>query len=177
MDSADIAIRPATVSDAAGIARVHVYGWLFAFHGEVPCSRITDQLVDTRTRFWQHAIENPLPRSVTLVAVQNDRIVGFCNHGSSGDDDAPENRGKIAAIYVDPSEMRRGIGTRLMDAALDHLSQERFRDVILWVLENNEIGRRFCERYGWKTDGTTKTDNIAHSEVREIRYRLELHNL
>ncbi len=64
----------------------------------------------------------------------------------------------------------------LMDACLDTLKQERFRDVTLWVLDSNEIGRRFYERYGWTKDGTTKTDTIGDAEVMEIRYHLDISN-
>lgn len=170
MEAAALQIRPAIASDAAGIADVHAAGWRFAYRGKLPQSFLDSLSNESRTRFWQHAITNPLPRSITLVAVQQDRSVGFCNCGPSRNPEASDTHGEVAAIHVDPALTRQGIGRRLMDASLNHLARQQFHSVELWVLDSNEIGRNFYEQTGWTTDGTAKTDTIGGVEVREIRY-------
>jgi hypothetical protein len=46
--------------------------------------------------------------------------------------------------------------------------------VTLWVLDGNDRARRFYEAAGWTAGGTTKTDVIGQTPVREIRYRRHL---
>lgn len=172
-DSA-VEVRPATVQDAAGIARVHVEGWRFAYHGKLPQSFLDALSVESRTRFWHQAIAHPLPHSITLVAVRRDRIVGFNTCGPSRDSEAPDDRAEVAATYVDPAATRQGIGHQLMDTALDHLTRQRFHEVTLWVLDNNDIGRGFYEKYGWTMSGMTKVDTVGDTDVTEVQYRLDL---
>lgn len=170
----NLAVRPATVEDAAGIARVHTESWQHAYRGLMSQAFLDALSIDARTRFWEHGVANPLPRAVTLVAVLDNRIVGFCSCGPSLDASMTDTTGEVAAIYVDPAMSRRGIGRMLMDAAVSHLAGQGFRNAVLWVLRDNAIGRGFYDRYGWTPDGATKIESIGGTEVTEARYRLDL---
>jgi len=174
MGESDIAVRPATTRDAAGIARVHVDSWRFAYRGLLPQAVLDDLSVERRTEFWQHAITHPLPHALTLVAVRGDQVIGFCNCGPALAADTPDHIGEVATIYVDPALIRQGVGRRLMDAALDHLAREGFTDAELWVLEHNTIGRRFYEGYGWTRSGRTKVEAIHGASVTEVGYHLHI---
>lgn len=61
-----------------------------------------------------------------------------------------------------------------MDAALAHLARAGFTKAILWVLEDNPIGRSFHERYGWVSTTATKTETFGDNEVTERQYRINL---
>lgn len=176
MNTTDVLVRAAIINDAEGIAHVHVEGWRFAYRDILPRVFLDTLSVESRSLQWRQGIKSPSPRSSTIVATMEDRVIGFCNSGPARDSDAPHTRAELFAIYVDPSEMRRGIGSLVLDACLDKLKQEQFSDVTLWVLDSNEIGRRFYERYGWTNDGVTKTDTIGGVDVRELRYYLNLGN-
>ena len=49
-----------------------------------------------------------------------------------------------------------------------------FRDVTLWVLEENWNARRFYEKYGFHLDGGTR--RYPKTQVPEVRYRIRLPN-
>ncbi len=170
----DVTVRPATVADAAGIARIHTDSWRFAYRGLLPQAVLDGLSTDSRTHSWEHGITHPLPRAVTLVAVRDDRVLGFCSCGPSLDSDAPDTRGQVAAIYVDPATSRQGIGRSLMDAAIDHLRDQGFTDAELWVMAGNDIGQRFYEGYGWKPSGRTQAETMHGVEVTEIGYHLDI---
>jgi hypothetical protein len=42
------------------------------------------------------------------------------------------------------------------------------------VLDGNTRARRFYERAGWASDGTTMTDDSRGFTIREVRYRRSL---
>jgi hypothetical protein len=46
------------------------------------------------------------------------------------------------------------------------------RDLALWVLEGNELARRFYERAGWRGDDGTKP--FGDSGLYEVRYRKQV---
>lgn len=54
--------------------------------------------------------------------------------------------GELAWLYVDPARSRRGIGTRLVQDALEHTG----RPVTVEVLTGNEPARRLYERCGFR---------------------------
>jgi len=74
--------------------------------------------------------------------------------------------GWIEALYVMPESWRRGIGSSLLQAAAPVLGS---RAVALWVLRDNERGRRFWEKHGFSPDGAEKEDLFGHVELRYAR--------
>ncbi len=74
---------------------------------------------------------------------------------------------ELAAIYVDPTAARCGMGTALLRAAVDG----RPEPTLLWVLEGNTGARRFYERHGFAWDGTRKLLHDLPNDVPELRYR------
>jgi ribosomal protein S18 acetylase RimI-like enzyme len=55
------------------------------------------------------------------------------------------------------------------------LRQRGYRAAVLWVLESNARARRFYEIAGWRSDGTIQTERSSGVELREMRYRVDLH--
>ena len=169
-----VAIRPAVPADAAAIAAVHVGTWQVAYRGLLPDEHL-DALDVARWRAgWQRLLTGERPRSATLVAVADERVVGFVDVVPSRDDDAAPDTGEVTSIYVLPTGWGTGAGRALMAAAVESLRSEGFRAVTLWVLRDNERARRFYERAGWSLDSAAKDDVVAGAPVTEVRYRREL---
>ena len=175
-------IRAATLADATAVAQVRRASWFAAYAGIIDpadiervtgpgdADRIREQM---RARSW----------SSTIVAV-DPAVVGFASFGPERDMfagwPAPVTEagaaGQIAevyAIYVHPDWWSTGTGRVLMDEALTRLRQGSYREVVLWVLEQNDRARRFYELAGFSPDGAV---NILHNlgRVPEVRYRREL---
>jgi ribosomal protein S18 acetylase RimI-like enzyme len=87
-----------------------------------------------------------------LLAVRPGAIVGLVEWEIGVDDDP--SVGEIHAIHVALEERGRGVGWRLLDAAVDALRDQGVRRAILWVVEDNVTARAFYERQGWAWDGT-----------------------
>lgn len=159
------------MSDAEGIARVHVFTWQNAYLGLIPGSFLQSLSVEQRTTNWIKNIESPLPKSHTFVAEINGEIVGFLGIGSSRENDLAD-QGEVYAIYVLPGIQGRGIGTALMQAGLQALKIEGFTSAILWVLDGNLRTQAWYESHGWKSTNRSKIDQRGDLALEEIEYRI-----
>ena len=62
----------------------------------------------------------------------------------------------------------------MMENSLTDLERDGFGSVKVWVLETNQRARSFYEKFGFKTDGLSKTEKREDFELREIRYGMIL---
>jgi ribosomal protein S18 acetylase RimI-like enzyme len=110
---------------------------------------------------------------VTLVAVDQDVVIGFAATGAARDDDA-RGRGELLALYVDPQSWGLGVGCELLAAARARLTEQRFLEAVLWVLVGNDRAQRLYLVDGWSADGLRRRDEVWGVTVDEIRYRRSL---
>lgn len=170
----EITVREATVADAEGIARVHVAMWQHAYRGQMPDALLDSLSVERRLASRVQVLTEPAPKSHSLVAVDGEAILGFCDVGASREEGAGEEEGELYAIYVAPDVMGKGIGSALIDEGVYRLRAEGFTHATLWVLETNTPSRRFYERKGWSADGVSKTEMWNDVPLYELRYGISL---
>ena len=96
------------------------------------------------------------------VADAVDRIVGFCI--------ANVNSGSIWALFVRPEYEGRGIGRRLMDAAVEWLWQNGVGEIWLET-ETNTRAEGFYEHLGWKRGKVETKDDCE-----QVRYTMKKGN-
>jgi len=118
---------------------------------------------------WSAAIR--VPSTQVFVAMQGEALVGFCSVMPSRDSDAGAAVAEISAIYVDPRCWRSGLGTSLLETAVESAGQRRFKEITLWVLAANVSARAFYEARGFVADGVTKTEELPGFSLFEVRYR------
>jgi len=170
-----ILVREAVEADVEGIARVHVQGWRESYKDFLSPEALAGLSVEERRRMWQGIFARPDPQAKTLVAETGGEIVGFARGGPVRAENADHlgAETEIFAIYLLDRIKRQGIGRRLMAGVLDHLRQQGFRSVGLWVLKDNDSARRFYERLGG-TPGPEQTFDLRGQSVVEIAYRFDL---
>jgi hypothetical protein len=62
-----------------------------------------------------------------------------------------------------------------MARVLEELVAAGHHEAIVWVLQGNERGRAFYERWGWRPDGATKEEpNGDAPPLVDVRYRRRL---
>ncbi|MBP2355150.1 GNAT superfamily N-acetyltransferase [Kribbella aluminosa] len=93
-------------------------------------------------------------------------IAGFVGIGPSRDPVGP-GLGELDTIAVDRPYWRQGVGTALMQKALDELATQ-YDEAILWTLANYPQGQNFYARTGW-----TLTPQ-SRDEGRQVSYRRSL---
>jgi GNAT superfamily N-acetyltransferase len=168
--------RSASPGDVSAIAEMHVLAWQVTYRGVIPDEYLDGLSVSKRSDNWRQIIaELDFPRNGAFVAVDDTQILGFVHFCPSRDQDASPNVGEVTAIYVHPDHWGDGIGSELIQLAVDSLEQAGCSSATLWVLDVNARARKFYERSGWTTDGATKEDQRSTFTLHEVRYARELH--
>jgi GNAT superfamily N-acetyltransferase len=171
-----VTLRHATADDARAIAEVHVAAWRWAYRGQLPDELLDGLSVDDREAMWAAGFLEPEDRGAVIVACDDDEgeVVGFANAGPSRDQGAPGTTGEVRAIYVVQEVQGKGVGARLIDEVERCLRGFGFERATLWVLETNDLGRRFYERNGWTWDGTTSDHQFECANRPIVRYARDL---
>jgi hypothetical protein len=79
-------IAPALLENAIAIARVHVRSWQVAYAGILGQDFLAHLSVEERAQRWNDILERA--ETQTLVACQDDRVVGFVSFGRCRDEGA-----------------------------------------------------------------------------------------
>jgi|GEM_PF-189963 len=135
-----VAIREAIVSDADGIANVHVAVWNSTYSQIVPQEFLASRTVPQKAREWRERLSGSVadPRKSTLVAVDADyQVIGFCCGGPKRD--GPENfDAEIYAIYVLDEHHGKSVGKDLLFNMMRQLHCRGFKSTMLWALTDNK---------------------------------------
>ncbi|MFT4217706.1 MAG: GNAT family N-acetyltransferase [Micropruina sp.] len=148
-------VRLALPVEAAQIAAIQRRAWSQQLPADVADSVFAGVDLDEMTQSWHAAIVRPpLAQFRVLVAVADDRVVGFAALGPSDDPDAePGEDGIVAEFAIDPLAQRSGHGSRLLNACMDTLRADGFERATWWVRSTDDALRRFLVESGWAADG------------------------
>jgi GNAT superfamily N-acetyltransferase len=171
---ADVSVRPARPDDVDEIARIQVDTWRTAYTAILPATVLAALDPSTAAAAWRAAVsEPPSPRHHVLVAQEGEWIVGFTALGPADelqpDDPEPTTTIALGPILVEPRWGRRGHGSRLLAAAVDHARGDGMTRAISWIPENDQPSRDFLTSTGWAPDGLARALDTGAGEFREIR--------
>ena len=168
--SARPTVRPAAPADARAIAEIRLASWRATYAGIVPAT-ILDRMDVARNETWiAGLIAEPQGRATLVVEDGEGRVAGYALTAPARDEDAA-GLGEVEAIYLHPEVLGRGLGRRLLQAAVAGLDAAGFESVVLWVLSENERARHFYERSGFRPDGAARMLDFDGTPIEEIRYR------
>lgn len=179
---ADATVRPARAGDVADIARIQRDTWRIGYAALLPADVLASLTPDRVEASWAAAVTAPpSPRHHVLAATEQDWVVGFAALGPADPADAegafsaepttPDSdaMGAVLVLLVEPRWGRRGHGSRLLAAAVDHLRADGFTHALAWVPEQDAASIGLYESAGWEPDGTARTLDADGHQVREIR--------
>jgi ribosomal protein S18 acetylase RimI-like enzyme len=170
-----VKVRRAVPADARAIAEVHVRSWQSAYRDLMPHDLLDGLSVADREANWSHALT---AGSRTIFAAETDgRLAGFCALSEpTRDQDEPDGVAEIGAIYVEPAQSRRGVGTELMNTALEHLTAGGWTEATLWVLRDNQPAIDFYTRLGFVPDGSEELYERSRAVGIRLRRALGAHD-
>lgn len=176
-------VRPARTTDADAVTDVQRRAWRHAYREIVPAPVLAQMTSEAATaewrRRWGEAVSAPpSERHRLLVAIDGgdasdagepaatpeaaraagaQTVAGFAAHGPVSDPDLDPNRvAELLTLLVDPDRLRRGHGSRLLAATVDHLREDGFTTAVTWVFEDDRVLRDFLAAAGWAPDGTRR---------------------
>lgn len=160
-------VRRARISDARGIAKVHVESWLSTYRGMIPDNYLDQLTCENRERLW----ERNIPEGIVFVAEVEGEIVGF----SSGSEERSGNyegfNGELSAVYLLKEYQGKGIGSLLVEAIVNELLAMNIRSMVVLVLKDNP-SRFFYETLGGAIIDTLEIE-IAGKNLSELVYGWE----
>jgi predicted N-acetyltransferase YhbS len=176
---ADVSVRPARPGDVPEIARVQVDTWRTCYAAVVPAGVLDALSIEIVQAAWQDAVTAPpSPRHRVLVAQEQAALVGFVAFGPAddleADDPDPATTVGIGPLLVEPRWGRRGHGSRLLAAVVDHARGDGMTRAISWLPEGDVASREFFVSAGWGPDGLARALDTGGGELREIRMHADL---
>ncbi len=141
-------IRPARISDAEGIARVHVESWRTAYPGILPEDYLAGLSYKQRSSAWESILSEADETKPNYVAVDDNRVVvGFAGGGPERSGDADLD-GELYVLHLLEDSQRRGVGRRLVTSVANDLARNGTVSMFVWVLEQNRPACLFYEALG-----------------------------
>lgn len=154
---ADVSVRPARPEDAERVARVQLSTWRTAYASLLPAEALDVPEVQAAA-MWLGAIESPpTDRHRLLVAFERTELVGFVASGPADQEDgAGVGSAELLTMLVEPRWGRRGHGSRLLAASVEHWRGWGADRAVCWVLEHDAATRSFLTSAGWEPDGAAR---------------------
>jgi ribosomal protein S18 acetylase RimI-like enzyme len=118
-----------------------------------------NDLDDSRQGIDKYLRRNP---ETCFVAEKDNMIIGVILCGNDG------RRGYIHHTAVSVVERKNGVGTALVDAAVNALKNEGINKVALVVFSKNELGNSFWEKRGFTVREDLVYRNKSISELTRI---------
>jgi GNAT superfamily N-acetyltransferase len=170
---ADVSVRPARPEDAERVARVQLSTWRTAYGDFLPAEAL-DVPEEQAAALWLRAIElPPSPRHRVLVAMEAAELVGFAASGPA--DDVDVEGVELTALVVEPRWGRRGHGSRLLAATVDHWREDGAAGrAVHWAWERDDATRSFLTSAGWELDGTARGLDTGPRVERQLRLHADV---
>ncbi|MFP8782926.1 GNAT family N-acetyltransferase [Planococcus plakortidis] len=158
-------IRRAKVTDAPGIAKVHVDSWITTYRNIVPEEYLNGLKYEDSERLWNRNLQHS-----TVFVAENEvgEIIGFADSGKERSGDYPKISGEVYSIYILEVYQGQGVGKLLMQAVCNELLSNDIYSLIVWVLKENQFSG-FYENLGGKVIDE-KYILIADKQILEIAY-------
>lgn len=172
---ADVSVRPARASDAERVAHLQLGTWQAAYADLLPPAALQLPLEQVAA-VWLNAIEAPpSPRHRVLVADERGEVVGFAASEPATDDDlTPEQTAELTAFLVEPRWGRRGHGSRLLAACVEHWRGDGSTLGVTWVFDSDAVTAGFLTSAGWAADGLGRGLETGPRVVRQRRWHADI---
>ena len=81
-----------------------------------------------------------------------------------------EGYGEIISLYVHPIYQGSGIGSMLLEQAVEYIKESGYNNICLCVFEKNEKAKKFYEKDGFKDSGIKNSLKIDDEDIPETVY-------
>ena len=158
-------IRLAIQEDSSRISEILAFGSRWAYKDFIDHSLL---FKETLVEKGINKIKNWIEINDYVYIFENEEIIkAVMGIAKCGDSDK-ENAYELHFLYVEPMFSRNGIGSILLKYFEEKGISLGYKDFIVWVLEENNIGIKFYEKHGYKQDGNQKINKRYNKK--QIRY-------
>ena len=164
-------IRNVEEKDIERVADININCWKKCYTGIIEQSVIDGINREERIATMTRSMDN----STFIVAEEDSQIKGFCryvtNNGYSPNYEEVDC--EVCSIYVDVDFQRKGIGSKMLEYALEDLKKQDKKKLIIWCLKANTNARMFYTQMGGEVYAERKRE-ILGKEYDEIAYEYNI---
>jgi ribosomal protein S18 acetylase RimI-like enzyme len=162
-------IRAAEPNDAPALSALARRTWSDAFGPGVSPEDLASELEATRSEAY---FADALREKTILVAEEDGELLGYVQFGDVTIPEVEARPGdqSLNRLYVDTALQGRGLGRRLLEAALQHPRLASASRIFLAVWDENDRAVGLYESYGFRKVGATTV--TVGAEVMEDRVML-----
>ena len=148
------------------IAKIIDEDWKIAYKGIIN----QEYLDSLNYKDREKRIREKYKKEKGIVYVEDNLVKGYCRFGQSKEE---KELGEVYALYVKNEFRKFGIGKKLLEKAEEMLKNNGYKEMIIWCLQENKIGRNFYEKQGGilYKERKFKIGNKYYSEV-SYKYKL-----
>jgi ribosomal protein S18 acetylase RimI-like enzyme len=152
----EFCISPATLEDAAAIAHIQHEGWLATYQNKeynITADDILSKNFESAERLQKRVdrLSKEGETAQTWIARENGLVIGYSSALKG------EDKNKITSVYLLLEHQGKGVGTQLLQHALEWLGGDK--DITLGVVPYNTAAIHFYEKFGFQLG-----DPITHDE-------------
>lgn len=168
-------MRPARPEDAERVARVQLSTWRTAYADLLPAEAL-EVPEEQVAALWLNAIEaRPTERHRVLVAMERAELVGFAASTPADDEELdPAATVELSTLLVEPRWGRRGHGSRLVAASVEHWRGDGATLAVHWAWERDPASRSFLTSAGWESDGAARGLDTGSRVQRQLRFHTDI---
>ena len=161
-------IREAVINDAARIAEIEVFSSRYAYKNIVSDECLyRDLSVETRIPVYKKWITEKRFDVYVYEDTGTGIMKGMMGIGMSEDEDK-KGAFELHFLYMNPDFVRMGVGSEMLRFFEQKGKDTGCAEFVVWVLEENEMGRNFYKKNNYCPDGKDKI--FKRWNKREIRY-------
>ncbi|WP_372844601.1 GNAT family N-acetyltransferase [Psychrobacter sp.] len=157
-------IRKADQHDVSDIAHIHFTSWHATYADLLPKAyRDKENNLPQKIAMWGKIMLSSGVNTWIAYDDENNNV-GFISYFTKN------NECEITTLYILPQYQSLGLGTKLMNAAIEDISRHnRCITLSLWVLENNLPAISFYKKSGFEPDGKHSEELYEDSKIIDIR--------
>jgi len=170
-------VAHANPEDAWMLASLEVASWKSAYAEQLDPEWLAALDPGILARRWRERLfKARFDQDRVWLLKHEDQAMGFCWTGDASRDEEGFCA-EVFMLYLHPDITGRGLGTALFEAVIGDLQERGYPWLQVWVLASHERARRFYERFGFRHEGTTRTDEVGPVQVEVVRFDRPLDTL
>lgn len=162
----DYRIRRVGLGDQSILAYIQTESWKMAFKDIVAedlLRKSTD--LERATDMYRRLLEQQIGNGYILEIEGAPHCIAWWD--AARDADLTEHA-ELICIHSMPGNWRKGYGSRMMEAVLSDVSSAGYRNIVLWVFDENERAKAFYEAHGFVKTNRKKI-GLGAVEVMYVR--------
>lgn len=145
------------------ISEIYEKSWRYAYKDIIP-QEFLDSIEKGK---WIPIFD--FPDWSIVVCIENSKYIGTISFSKSRFQEY-FSYGEIISFYILPEYIGKGYGNKILKYVIKELYGLGYSQLLLWVLEDNYLAKKFYKKNGFIETDNYMVDNIGGKELKEVMF-------